>query len=342
MTPQAFLEAPGHAFAYFGGVCRRRRHDNRPEAVKRIVRGFRRAEPARFVAFRSHRRFAAAFGAPGEAPEEGGGEGEVGRFRRDHRVPVPAAPALAALTARLLAEGQAAEARRVDGQTPTVGAALLVERAHLPPVASEPCDLIAGSFPTVDRGGCVKVTTDASSAPAKAGPRVEVELAASAVTIWHAGRGVAEHERSDGRPQELLDLEHSLAVLARRPGALAGRKPLARWRRAGRWPASYDRFRQGLIERPGRAAGTKAMIELPLLGRRHGHPALRAAIAAALALGCTDSAAVRHLLTVKDLERPPSPPLDVGDLGQFERPVPSVGESDPLRVAAQPAGRVAR
>ena len=66
-TQQAFLEAHEQAFAYFGGVFRRLRYDNLTAAVKRILRGFRREETARFVAFRSHWRFEAEFCTPAEA-----------------------------------------------------------------------------------------------------------------------------------------------------------------------------------------------------------------------------------------------------------------------------------
>lgn len=356
MTQQAFLEAHEYAFAYFGGVFRRLRYDNLPEAVKRIVRGFRRENsaslhPARFVAFRSHWRFEAEFCAPGEAHEKGGVESEVGRFRRNHWVPVPAAPDLAALNVQLLAGCQADETRHVDGETQTVGAALLVEREHLLPLATEPFDLIEVSCPTVNSVGCVKVKTNAYSAPVKAGTRVEVKLSAASVAIWYAGRCVAEHERSYGRHQNSLRSPPQSGALLGGAGAQTGgarrqqTHPLAgtrQWRQTGRWPASYDQFWQGLIERQGRSAGTKAMIELLLLGQRHGQPALRTAIEAALALGCHDSAAVRHLLTARDLERPPSPALEVGDLVQFERPVPTVDEYDRLLVATQPAGSVAR
>ena len=60
-TQQAFLEAHELAFAYFGGVFRKLRYDNLTSAVKKILRGHRREETARFVAFRSHWRFEASF-----------------------------------------------------------------------------------------------------------------------------------------------------------------------------------------------------------------------------------------------------------------------------------------
>ena len=56
-TQQAFLEAHERAFTYFGGVFRKLRYDNLASAVRKILRGHRREETARFVAFRSHWRF---------------------------------------------------------------------------------------------------------------------------------------------------------------------------------------------------------------------------------------------------------------------------------------------
>jgi transposase len=55
-TQEAFLEGHELAFAYFGGVFRRLRYDNLKSAVKRVLRGARREETARFVAFRCRRR----------------------------------------------------------------------------------------------------------------------------------------------------------------------------------------------------------------------------------------------------------------------------------------------
>jgi transposase len=103
-TQQAFLEAHELAFHYFGGVFRRLRYDNLTAAVKRILRGSRREETARFVAFRSHWKFESVFCLPGEkgAHEKGGVEGEVGVFRRNHWVPVPQARDLEELNRQLL------------------------------------------------------------------------------------------------------------------------------------------------------------------------------------------------------------------------------------------------
>jgi transposase len=63
-TQQQFLEAHEHAFAYFSGVFHMLRYDNLAGAVRKILRGYRREETVRFVAFRSHWRFAAEFCTP--------------------------------------------------------------------------------------------------------------------------------------------------------------------------------------------------------------------------------------------------------------------------------------
>ena len=79
------------AFDWFGGVFGLLRYDNLTSAVKQVLRGRRRVESDRFIALRSHYLFESQFTIPGieGAHEKGGVEGEVGRFRRRHLVPVP-------------------------------------------------------------------------------------------------------------------------------------------------------------------------------------------------------------------------------------------------------------
>jgi len=119
---------------------------------------------------------------------------------------------------------------------------------------------------------------------------------------------VARHERSFSRYQQVLDLEHYLDVLERKPGALAGSSPLEQWRQRGRWPESFDRLWQSLRERHGTQADTREMLELLALGKRQGWERLRQGIEQSLALGCTDAAAVRHLVTAGEFVRPRNEP----------------------------------
>ena len=98
-TQQAFLEGHVHALEWFGGAFETIRYDNLRSAAKKVLRGRRRVESDRFVALRSHYLFASWFTLVGieGAHEKGGVEGEVGRFRRRHLVPVPEVGSLAEL-----------------------------------------------------------------------------------------------------------------------------------------------------------------------------------------------------------------------------------------------------
>jgi transposase len=77
-SQQAFLEAHGRAFAYFGRVFKTLRYDNLRSAVKKIPRGHQREETTRFIAFRSRWDFESEFCTPAEGHEKGGVEGRRG------------------------------------------------------------------------------------------------------------------------------------------------------------------------------------------------------------------------------------------------------------------------
>jgi transposase len=329
-TQQAFLEAHEHAFAYFGGVFRILRYDNLTSAVRKILRGHRREETVRFVAFRSHWRFEAQFCTPAAAHEKGGVEGEVGYFRRNHWVPVPLAADLDALNELLLAGCRADERRVIDGRDRCVGEALAIERNHLLPATAEGFDLAEPAFPVVNANGCIMVGGNAYSVPLRPGTKVQASLHAAHLEVWHQGGRVARHERCHSRRQQVLDLDHYLDVLERKPGALAGSKPLEQWRSTGRWPADYDALWRRLNERHGRQDGTRAMVGVILLGREFGHDRLRAAVAIAVTRGACDVGAVRYLLTVTDLQRSPPATIEVGPLARYDRPVPTVAGYDRL------------
>jgi transposase len=332
-TQQAFLQAHELAFAFFCGVFRKLRYDNLKSAVKKILRGYRRDETTRFRAFRSHWRFESDFCTPGQGHEKGGVEGEAGYFRRNHWVPVPKADSLGELNRQLLAGCRSDEQRCLAGREQSVGAALLIERQHLLPLAAEGVDLAHTSFPTVNSMGCVKVLTNAYSVPLKAGTQVHAKTYASTVEVWTEGRCVAWHERCYGRQKQVLDLEHYLDALSRKPGALAGSRPLEQQRRAGLWPGSFDAIWEALIVRHGKQDGTKQMIDLLQASKEFGRDRLRAAIESALLAGCTDSAAVLHLLHAEDLSRPPREAIDIGSLEQYQRPLPVMNEYDQLLTA---------
>ncbi len=329
-TQQAFLEAHELAFHYFGGVFRRLRYDNLASAVKKILRGYERELTARFIAFRSHWQYEADFCTPSQGHEKGGVEGEVRYFRRNHWVPVPAASSLAELNDKLLEDCRRDEKRVISGRTESIGTALMAEKEHLLPLSAEDFELAEVSFPRVDQAGCAKVRTNFYSVPQKPGVIVEARVHSSVVEFWQGGMRIAQHERSYQRSEQVLDLEHYLEVLEQKPGALRGSKPLAQWRAQGRWPASYDALWELLTARHGRQGGTRAMVALLRLGREFGSTKLEASVEQALALGCTDVAAIHHLLMTDQLQHAVAETVEIGALAAYERPLPTLAEYNQL------------
>jgi len=338
-TQQAFLEAHELAFRYFGGTFELLRYDNLASAVKKILRGQRREETERFIAFRSHWGFQSDFCNPGQGHEKGGVEGEQGYFRRNHLVPLPEAPDLEHLNQLLRESSKEEEQRVIAGRLQSIGAAMAIEREYLQPLAGEGFDLAAVSFPIVNSSGTVNVLTNFYSTPLAPGTKVEAKAYAAYVEIWCEGRCVAQHERCFSRQQKVLNLEHYLDVLAKKPGALAGSMPLEQWRAQGRWPESFDRFWENLKQRRGRQDGTRAMIEVLLLGRQYGYEPMRRAIEQALSLGGSDVAVIRYLLEREQTEpRTPAVALQVGWLDRYQRPLPNLQDYDRLLTATVAGG----
>jgi hypothetical protein len=79
------------------------------------------------------------------------------------------------------------------------------------------------------------------------------------------------------------------------------------------------------------------MIELLTLGKRYGWDRLQQVVEQSLALGCTDAAAVRHLLTAAELSRPRIELLELNALERYERPLPQMNEYDQLLSVATAA-----
>src|ERR1700728_5393272 len=255
-TQQALLEAHELAFDYFGGVFRTLRYDNMASVVRKILRGRQRIETERIIAFRSHWGYRSEYCNPAKGNEKGGVEGELGWYRRNCLVPVPEAQNLTALNEWLLAACVANRARTIQGKTMTVGEAGQQERASLLPRAEEGFPIHEIVYPlVVDGMGRVKVKTNWYSAPLSPGLRVTAVVGPSLIEIKHDNKCAARHPRCYGRGHQILNLEHYLDVLERKPGAMAGSTPLQQWRQAGRWPECMDRIWKKLEQRHGKSGG---------------------------------------------------------------------------------------
>lgn len=330
-TQQVFLEAHQKAFQYFGGVFAKLRYDNLGSAMKKILRGRQRIETERWHGFRSHWGFEGSYCNPGRGKEKGGVEGEGGWRRRNWLAPLPEAGNLEGLNAYLMQGCVEMRGRTIDGRTMTTGEAMDQERPQLQPLVAEGFELEETTFPQVDGKGCVKVKTNSYSTPCPPGVRVMATAWPGIVDIWKDGALVARHERAYGRGYQVLNLEHHLDALEKKPGAMAGSTPLEQWRQAGRWTENLDRMWARLQERHGVSGGTREMITLVRAGQGSGWDKLQRAVDEALRLGSTDAGAVLYLLNMPDPEQRRRYEMALKEeLAQFERPMPTMSEYDIL------------
>lgn len=347
---EAFLEGHVYAFERLGGVPMDKiRYDNLNSAVKQVLFGRSREENERWVAFRSHYGFDAFYCLSGHegSHEKGGVEGEGGRFRRNHCVPMPVVDSIEELNEMLKEWDDADDRRRVGNRANSVGADWAFERALLRPLPVEPFDTALTLTPRVDRYAQVMVRCNQYSVPARfIGHRVRVKLSASTVTVYERNTVVARHQRATGKGVKILDLDHYLEILLRKPGALPGATALAQARASGAFTATHDAFWAAARKALGDAAGTRVLVEVLLLHRHLEQADVLAGITAALSVGSVNAEVVaveaRKTAQQRGIQPPPIEATPrrqqvvslterrLADLPGDDRPLPSVDAYDDL------------
>ncbi|WP_239591662.1 IS21 family transposase [Mycolicibacterium tusciae] len=290
---EAFLEGHVYAFDRLGGVpITHIRYDNLKSAVSRVLLGRNRIESERWVLFRSWYGFEAFYCERGlhGAHEKGGVEGEGGRFRRTHLVPVPRVDSLDELNERLAGYDEADDFRRIGNRAATVGQDFATEQPLLRPLPVEPFEPGLTLTARVDRYAQATVRTCRYSVPVRLiGRRVRVLLRASELLIFDGGAQIARHQRCTTKGGSVLLLDHYLEVLARKPGALPGSTALAQARQCGGFTAAHDAFWAAARARLGDSAGTRALIEVLLLHRHMHHADVVAGLIAAGTVGASSA-----------------------------------------------------
>ncbi len=334
-TQQAFLEGHVHAFGWFDGVFCEVRYDNLTSAVKQVLKGRRRVESDRFVALRSHYLYDSIFTTPGiaGAHEKGGVEGEVGRLRRNHLVPVPSVGSIAQLNALLLDACERDLQRRIAGRPGTVCEQHALERPTLRALPGERFDATEVASVRVDAKALITVRQNRYSVPvALAGLRVSVRVGANEIVVCHQGRQVARHERLHGRSGTRAVLDHYLELLSRKPGGLARSLALAQERERGAWPECFDELWQALAARYDASEAARQMIDVLMLAREHGPATVALAVRGALTAGAIDGRAVAVLARRAATPARAARPLDglSARLAAHDRPEPDLAGYDAL------------
>lgn len=336
---EAFLQGHVLAFNHFGGVPARIRYDNLKPAVVKVLKGRNRTESDRFVALRSHYGFDSFFCRPGKdgAHEKGGVEGEIGRFRRRHLVPVPEVASLAELNRFIAAGDLLDDTRVITGRTHTIAEAFAVEVPRLQNLPVEEFDPALVLRARVDLRARVCVRQCYYSVPARyAGRRLTVRLNATTVEVHDGPKLVAAHERAAGRHVEVLTLDHYLEVLAAKPGALPGATALAQAKAAGVFTPAHQRFWDAARRARGDAAGTRALIEVLLAHRSLPAAALQEAMSTAVATGmCDPQVVIIEARRNGHGDDRTAGAVPIGVWARYDRPAPTLAGYDVLLTGSE-------
>jgi hypothetical protein len=329
---QAFFEGHVHALNWFSGVFTTIRYDNLAAAAKKTLKGRNRVENDRFTALRSHYLYDSWFTLVGieGAHEKGGVEGEVGRFRRNHLVPVPEVGSLAALNERLLACCVRDLDRTITGRSETVGARLSEEIEMLRPLPASAFATWEQSTHRVNQKSMITVRRNHYSVPVRlVCTKVAARVGAREIDVICDGQLVASHPRLRGSQLRSVRLDHYLELLKDKPGALEHSLALRQEREQGRWPACFDELWTLLKKRVGASEAARQIVDVLMLCRDHDPATVELAVRGALAAGAIDGRAVALLIDRKT--RPPAEAIELPDrLAVHERPAPTLGEYDQL------------
>ena len=297
-SQQAFLEAHVQAFDWFGGVFGLVRYDN---LASRCQAGAPRPpacadRPVHRAALALSLRVAVHDPRGRGHHEKGGVEGEVGRFRRRHLVPVPEVSTLAELNARLLAGCEMDLHRRIAGRPETVGEAFARERPLLRGLPAEEAHTAEQATPRVNAKALVTIKQNSYSVPVApsratrpfAGGRSR-DRVASRRRAGRAPRAAAGPLRRVGAHSTTI---WSCSLASPAPGWVGA---LSQERERGAWPSCFDELWAKITERYGPSEAARQMVDVLMLAREHGAREIELAVRGALAAGAHDGRAVAVL-----------------------------------------------
>jgi len=272
---EAILAGMVEAFEFFGCVPWEVWWDNPRTVAKVIFKGRQRQLNDRYAALASHYRFDPLFCMVARGNEKPYVENSVYDLQRDWATPVPKVKDLDELNQYL----RQCCLRKLDhtkaGQTETVGERFAREKAEALPLPARAFDACVTAEANVDKYQTVRYDTNRYTVPRRwAFEKVTVKAYIDRIDVVAQGTVVASHPRSYERGQLIVQEEHYLAVLGRRPAALDHSAVFRQWK----LPADFTSLRKDFEARYGPSAGARQYIRVLQLLAEHPVPRVQQAI----------------------------------------------------------------
>ena len=326
---EAFFEGQRRAFEWFEGVPGRVSYDNLTTAVMKVLKGRSRIEQRAFIAFRSHYLFDSHFATPATPREQGRVENLVGYMRRNYFVPVPRVSSYEELNQVLLERLHKDDGRLSPGKDITIGDAWEAEKSKLLPLPLFPHRCCISRPVKANHYSLVTFDGNRYSVPVEyQGSKLILHAYAWKIEIGCGDRIIATHQRNYGKKQDVMEVEHYLPVLLKRPGAFPYAKPVRQM------PEIYHDFLKA-ISLHHNGDSPRLFLQVLALGHHWGRINLEKAMIQALREGRADVERVRQLL-LGDETGPAA--RNTGLLEQVRVVLPDLSMFDLLRAAG--AGKV--
>jgi transposase len=217
---EAFFQGHVNAFLFLGGIPLTMTYDNLKSAVQAILKGNKRTENERFIAFRSAWLFESRFCNPAKGNEKGRVENMIKFAEHNLFTPVPQVNSLAELNVVLKERCQAYQNRIQARKTETVGQRLQAELNYLLPLPEyipQPCSLVPVK---ADKSALVQFETNRYSVPCEyAYQPLWLKVFVDRIEVTNHETILVTHDRLKGRYQEIIRFEHYRKILERKPGA---------------------------------------------------------------------------------------------------------------------------
>jgi transposase len=260
---EALLQGHVDAFEYFGAVPKTVTYDNLKTAVKRILEGRNREEQDAFIQLRSHYLFDSYFCEPAKGNQKGIVENLVKFARSNFLVPIPQVQSLEELNQRLLEDCDRYALQHIVPRTKsTIEAVYTYELLSMLPLPRT--SLACHKMVPVKSNSLSMVQFEKNrySVPVSHASHQFLWLKAyvNRIEILDRDIVIATHPRSYARDEEVLNYDHYLDLLLRRPGAV----PYARALQQQALPLIYQEVLQLWKHRLG---GMKDFVRILLLHR---------------------------------------------------------------------------
>ena len=310
------------AFEFFGAVPREVWWDNPKTVAQLILRGRDRQANPQYLALASHYCFAPMFCMPAKGQEKSDVERTVFALQRRFATPVPQLQDMDQLNRHLLRCCLKERQRTVRGRQETIGQMFQQDLAAAAPLPPRPFDTAVVHQRQADKYQCVTFEDVRYSVPRQvAFSPVTVKAYLDQVVLVHNGKVVARHQRCLKAGEHVLDPQHFLKVLERKPAYLEKTRLFAELK----LPAAFAELRRQLEGEWGQREGKRQYIQtLQLLGI-YDQERLTAAIEASLGARQLRACAIRLRL-----ESEAGGSGEVNHLVSVDVPLPDLGRFNQL------------